>query len=157
MPFIVPAFAASFTGDFGGDVPAGEKQGDAGKAWAKAIKAGAAGVMAPAPSSMLSAAESAMSGMLMGWTSDTDSNGAMLKSGITIFAATMAPGFIGPALVAVPPAGPPPVDGAFPMGEPGGGDINALAMLFVNLLMPWFMTGTHVLPGVPPVPVPMWL
>ncbi len=156
MPFIVPAFAGIYSSEFGDTVPAGEKQGDAGKAWAKAIKAGAVGVMAPAPSSMLSAAESAMAGALMGWTPDTDNAGNMLKSGIQLFAATMAPGFLGPALAAVPPAGPPPIDGAFPMGD-NTENYNTMGMQFGNLLMPWFMTGTHVLPGVPPVPVPAWL
>ena len=156
MPFIVPAFASSFTGDFGGDVPAGEKQGDAGKAWAKAIKAGAAGVMAPAPSSMLSAAESAMSGMLMGWTSDSDSNGAMLKSGIQLFAATMVPGFLGPALVAVPPAGPPPIDSVFSMGD-AGADALSMGNAFGGILASWFPTGTFIIPGVPPIgPLP-WI
>ena len=156
MPFIVPAFAGVYASEFGNDVPGGEKQGDAGKAWAKAIKAGAVGVMAPAPSSMLSAAESAMAGALMGWTPDTDSAGNMLKSGIQLFAVTMVPGFLGPALAAVPPAGPPPIDGAFPMGD-ANADIMTMGMQIGNLLMPWFMTGTHVLPGVPPIPVPVWL
>ena len=156
MPFIVPAFAGVYASEFGNDVPAGTNQGDAGKAWAKAIKAGAAGVMAPAPSSMLSAAESAMSGMLMGWNSDSDNAGNMLKSGIQLFAATMSPGFMGPALSAIPPAGPPPIDGGFPMGD-NCEDYNTMGMQFGNLLMPWFMTGTFVLPGVPPVPMPAWL
>ncbi len=156
MPFIVPAFAGVFASEFGNDVPAGEKQGDAGAAWAKAVKAGAAGVLAPAPSSTLSAAESAMAGSLMGWTSDSDNAGNMLKSGIQLFAAQMVPGFLGPAVAAVPPAGPPPIDGAFPMGD-AGGDIFTMGTQFGNLLMPWFMTGTHVLPGAPPIPVPVWL
>ena len=106
MPFNSALFANVYNANFGNGCPAGEKQGDAGKAWAQAMVAGAATVLAPAPSSTISAAESSMAGALAGWNSNTDNAGNMLKSAIQLFAAGMVPGFAPSA--AIPPAGPPP-------------------------------------------------
>ena len=50
MPFNPALFANVYNANFGNDVPSGEKQGDAGKGWAAAVTAGAATVLAPAPS-----------------------------------------------------------------------------------------------------------
>ena len=131
MPFGAPLFANVYNAEFGANVPGGEAQGDAGKGWAKATAAGAALVMAPAPSSTISVAEQAMAGALV-------------------------PGFLGPALVAVPPAGPPPIDSVFSMGD-AGADALSMGNAFGGILASWFPTGTFIIPGAPPIgPLP-WI
>ena len=153
MPFYSALFANVYNANFGNGVPSGEAQGDAGKGWAQAVLAGAATVLGPAPSTTLSAAESAMAGALAGWNSDTDNAGNMLKSAIQLFAATMAPGFAPSA--AIPPAGPPPIDSCFPSGEPGGSDALTMGNQFGAVLASWFPTGTYIIPGAPPIgPLP---
>ena len=156
MPFAAPLFANVYNAEFGGDVSSGEAQGDAGKAWAKATAAGAATVMAPAPSSTISLAEQAMAGALAGWNSDSDNAGMMLKSALVTFAATMSPGFAPGGLPAVPPAGPPPIDSVFSMGD-AGADALSMGNAFGGILASWFPTGTFIIPGVPPIgPLP-WI
>ena len=157
MPFNVGLFANVYNLNFGNDVPSGEKQGDAGKGWAQAVTAGAATVLAPAPSTLLSAAENAMAGALAGWNSDTDNAGNMLKSAIQLYATTMAPGFAPGGVPAIPPAGPPPIDSVFSVGEPGGADALTMGNQFGAILASWFPTGTYIIPSVPPVgPLP-WI
>ena len=154
MPFAAPLFANVYNAEFGGDVPGGEAQGDAGKAWAKATAAGAATVMAPAPSSTISLAEQSMAGALAGWNSDSDNAGMMLKSALVTFAATMVPGFL-PG-IAIPPAGPPPIDSVFSMGD-AGADALSMGNAFGGILASWFPTGTFIIPGAPPIgPLP-WI
>lgn len=154
MPFNAALFANVYNANFGNDVPAGETQGDAGKAWAQAVTAGATTVLAPAPSTLLSAAESAMAGALAGWNSNTDNAGNMLKSAIQLYATTMAPGFA--PSIAIPPAGPPPIDGGFPVGD-AGADALTMGNQFGALLASWFPTGLYTIPGVPPIgPLP-WI
>ena len=153
MPFNSALFANVYNANFGNGCPAGEKQGDAGKAWAQAMVAGAATVLAPAPSSTISAAESSMAGALAGWNSNTDNAGNMLKSAIQLFAAGMVPGFA--PSIAVPPAGPPPIDSCFPSGEPGAADALTMGNQFGAILASWFPTGTYIIPGAPPIgPLP---
>ena len=157
MPFNVALFANVYNANFGNGVPSGEKQGDAGKGWAQAVTAGATTVLAPAPSTLLSAAESAMAGALAGWNSNTDNAGNMLKSAIQLYAATMAPGFAPGGVPAVPPAGPPPIDSVFSVGEPGGADALTMGNQFGTILASWFPTGTYMIPGAPPIgPLP-WI
>ena len=152
---MAPLFANVYNSNFGGEVSAGTNQGDAGKAWASAMAAGAATVLAPAPSATVSAAEAAMAGALAGWNSDSDNAGNMLKSAIQLFAATMAPGFAPAGLPAIPPAGPPPIDSCFPSGEPGGADALSMGNAFGGILASWFPTGMYTIPGVPPIgPLP---
>mgnify|MGYP003137264377 CR=1 FL=1 len=156
MPFNVGLFANVYNLNFGNDVTGGEKQGDAGKGWAAAVTAGAATVLAPAPSTLLSAAESSMAGALAGWNSNTDNAGNMLKSAIQLYATTMAPGFAPAGVPAIPPAGPPPIDSAFPVGD-AGADALTMGNQFGAILASWFPTGTYFIPGAPPVgPLP-WL
>ena len=156
MPFGAPLFANVYNAEFGANVPSGETQGDAGAGWAKATAAGAALVMAPAPSSTISVAEQAMAGQLAGWNSDNDNAGMLLKTALITFAASMVPGFLGPALVAVPPAGPPPIDSVFSMGD-AGADALSMGNAFGGILASWFPTGTFIIPGAPPIgPLP-WI
>ncbi len=154
MPFAAPLFANVYNANFGSNVPGGETQGDAGKGWAQAVAAGAALVMAPAPSSTIKVAESAMAGTLAGWNSDNDNAGLLLKNGIVIFAASMVPGFL-PG-IAIPPASPPPIDSVFSVGD-AGADALTMGMQFGAILASWFPTGTFIIPGVPPIgPLP-WI
>ena len=153
MPFMAPLFANVYNANFGGEVSGGEKQGDSGKAWASAVAAGAATVLAPAPSSTISAAESAMAGALAGWNSDSDNAGNMLKSAIQLFAATQALGFA--PIPGIPPTGPPPIDSCFASGEPGGADALSMGNAFGGILASWFPTGMFMTP-IPAGPFP-WI
>ena len=78
----------------------------------------------------------------------------MLKSALVTFAATMVPGFL-PG-IAIPPAGPPPIDSVFSMGD-AGADALSMGNAFGGILASWFPTGTFIIPSVPPIgPLP-WI